>query len=111
MPQKPTYEELVKRNQELEQKEAERQGSEDALRERVREYRLLAENIDDIIWTLNAELTHYTYISPSVTRMGYTPEEFMSKPFEAFIVPKYHRHIQNAVLDRLQNEREGKGEN
>ena len=111
MLQKPTYEELVKKIQELEQKEAERQRSEDALKESERKYRLLAENIDDIIWTMNAELTHYTYISPSVTRLGYTPEEFMSRPFEAFIVPTYHEHIRNAVLDRLQKEKEGKGEN
>ena len=111
MPQKPSYEELVKRIQELEQKEAERQRSENALKESERKYRLLAENIDDIIWTLNAELTHYTYISPSISRLGYTPEEFMSKPFEAFIVPKYHEHIRNAVSDLLRKEGEGQKEN
>ena len=110
MAQNPTYDELVRRIQELEQKEAERLRSEDDLKESARKYRLLAENIDDIIWTLNAELTHYTYISPSIGRLGYTPEEFMSKPFDAFIVPKYQIHIRNAISDRLQKERESKGE-
>ena len=38
-------------------------------------YRLLAENVRDIIWTVNLNL-EFTYVSPSVQRIrGYTPEE------------------------------------
>jgi PAS domain S-box-containing protein len=88
----------------------ERMRQEELLRESEQKYRLLAENIDDIIWTMNAELTHYTYMSPSISKLGYAPEEFMSKPFETFIVSKYHEHIRKAVLDRLKKEREGKGD-
>ncbi len=111
MPQIPTYEELVKRNQELEQQATEHLRSKGALKESERNYRLLAENIGDIIWTMDAELTHYTYMSPSINGLGYTSDELMSKPFDAFIIPKYQKHIRNAVADRLQQEREGKGDN
>ncbi len=111
MPQNPHCQELEKRIQELEQKEADRQCSEDALKESERKYRLLAENIEDIIWTLNAELTHYTYISPSVERLGYSPDECMLKPFGAFVGPQYQMLIRNYVSDRLQKEREDKCDN
>lgn len=46
-------------------------------RERESTYRLLAENVRDIIWTTDLDL-NFTYISPSVEHVrGYTPEESM----------------------------------
>ena len=48
--------------------------------ERADLYRLLAENLTDVIWTCDVE-GHLTYISPSVTRsLGYSVEEMMSDP-------------------------------
>ena len=82
----------------------ERKQSENLLQESQRKYKLLAENVDDIIWTMNKEITHYTYMSPSVSKLGYTPEEFLSSPIDAIILPKYHEHIQRAVSARLQQE-------
>ena len=84
--------------------------AEEALGKSEQKYRLLAENIDDIIWTMNAELTHYTYISFSISKLGYTPEEFILKPFDAFIAPKYREHMQRAIAERLQKELEGNGD-
>ena len=49
-----------------------------ALREREASYRLLADNVRDIIWTMNLKF-EYTYVSPSIfTTSGFTPEEVMT---------------------------------
>ena len=47
-----------------------------AVEENEKKYRLLADNITDMIWTANMHF-HFTYVSPSVERLlGYTPEEY-----------------------------------
>jgi PAS domain S-box-containing protein len=43
-----------------------------------KEYRLLAENLSDVVWTVDANF-RYTYLSPSVTSLlGYSVEEAMA---------------------------------
>jgi two-component system cell cycle sensor histidine kinase/response regulator CckA len=56
--------------------------SEKDLRQSERTYRLLAENIQDVIWTTDMQL-RFTYISPTITRLlGWTTEEFKSQKLE-----------------------------
>jgi len=67
---------------------SERRRMEEALRESDTKLRLLAGNINDVIFALDLGL-HITYVSPSVERvLGYTAEECLHKsPQDFFIDP------------------------
>ncbi len=90
---------------------SQKRKTENELIESERKYRLLAENIHDVIWTLDEKLANYTYMSPSIKKLlGYTPEEMMEKPFGTFMNNRYYERIQKAVKERLARERQGKGD-
>jgi len=64
-----------------------------ALSESEEEYRLLAENAKDVIWTMDIR-GKYHYISPSVFRMrGFTAEENMEQSFEESLMPESVRVV------------------
>ncbi|GEM_PF-2305417 len=55
--------------------------------ENERQYRLLADNVTDVIWTMDMNL-RYMYVSPSVMRMrGYSAEEAMAQTLEKVLTP------------------------
>jgi PAS domain S-box-containing protein len=59
-----------------------------ALRQSETRYRLLADNVTDIIWTIDNE-GRFTYISPSVQKVrGYTPEEAMAQTMSMKMSPE-----------------------
>ncbi len=66
-----------------------------ALQKSEAQYRLLTENIKDVVWILDTETMYFRYISPSVERLrGYTPGEVLSQPLtQAFSAEASERMV------------------
>jgi PAS domain S-box-containing protein len=71
------------------------------LEESEKRYRLLAENIEDFIWTVDAEL-RFTYLSPSVARLlGRRPEELLGKSALELLTEDSREPMAAAMTSRL----------
>lgn len=67
------------------------------LKESEQKFRLLAENANDVIWTLSPE-GKFTYVSPSVFKLrGYTPEEVINQSFDEIFPPEHKDTIVCAI--------------
>lgn len=92
---------LIESKQELESKTADLEASE-------RRYRLLAENVTDIIWTLNLETMQFDYASPSVQRItGFTPEEAVGTALEKMLSSRSLEKATKALEQELARDAEG----
>jgi two-component system, cell cycle sensor histidine kinase and response regulator CckA len=73
-------------------------------RERIEQsehlYRLMAENITDVVWIYNLEAQQLTYISPSIEKLrGFSVSEVLSQPMEAMLIPESYRTIQSLIAE------------
>ena len=65
-------------------------------------YRLIAENTADVIWTLDLATGRFTYVSPSIQKLtGFTPEEFMARPFEESVTRESLPHVEAQLRANL----------
>ncbi len=79
-----------------------------ALAESEQRYRMIVENMNEIIWTLDLDL-HFIYISPSSTRMtGYTPDEARRTPLDKLLKPEAFTTATKRLADELALEAGGK---
>ncbi|UCH21458.1 MAG: PAS domain S-box protein [Deltaproteobacteria bacterium] len=78
------------------------------IQESEENYRLLADNITDIIWVLDFHRFQLTFISPSVERiLGYSPEEIMDLPLQKLFAPPYFELVTDIITEELAKEESG----
>jgi PAS domain S-box-containing protein len=70
---------------------------------REERYRLLTENIHDVVWVVDVETLRFLYCSPSVERMrGYTQEEVTAEPLPAALVPAAAKAMTEEIRARAE---------
>jgi PAS domain S-box-containing protein len=100
-------ERLLEAKTALEKEIQRREETEERLKKSEARYRLLAENVSDVIWTTDMTLRP-NYVSPSIQRSrGYTPGEMMQLSLEEQLTPESLKVAQRVFLDELLLEQTG----
>ena len=73
------------------------------MQESEQRYRLLAENVKDIIWIMDVETLKMKYINPSIeTVTGFSPEEFMDMSIDQYLSPASFEQAASALSGALE---------
>lgn len=79
----------------------ERKAAEEKVIKSERKYRLLAENVSDIIWVMDMNFS-FTYLSPSVEELrGYTVEEVMNQSLSELFTAESFKTVQKVIKEKL----------
>ncbi|MCD6585722.1 MAG: response regulator [Desulfobacteraceae bacterium] len=71
-------------------------------------YRLLSDNISDIIWILNLSESKFSYVSPSIEHiLGYTSEEFIKLSPKKIFPPQSLKYAKDLISEELDIDKTG----
>jgi len=102
--------ELKDSNQKLIDEIEVRKNTENAFRASEERYRLLANNVTDVIWTRDLNL-NLTYISPSIlSQQGYTVEEAKNRTLAESWTPDSFKLVRKVFEEELEIERNQKAD-
>lgn len=75
----------------------------EVLRESEQRFRLITENVNAVIWTMDAVTLRFTYVGPYITKLrGMTVEEALAEPFQESLTPT----SRIAVMEKMNRNRE-----
>jgi len=78
------------------------------LQESELRYRLLAENVNDIIWVLDVDSLTMSYVSPSAEKVtGFTPDELMAMTIDHYLTPESFERTTAVLGQAVENARTG----
>lgn len=81
----------------------------EALLKSEQKYRMIAESMSDIVWTLDMD-QRLTYMNHSVERvLGYAVEEAMALGMEGLLTPESHDEMRRLLARRLATDNERRG--
>ena len=73
----------------------------EALKKSEHKYRLLADNVSDVIWTMDKDFK-YTYISPSIYQLrGLTQEEAINESFAESMTEESLKKVRDQIINSL----------
>ena len=85
---------------------SERRRAEEALRESDEKFRFLAENMADIVWTVDLDFRS-AYASPSIKKvLGFTPEERKRHAPEEMLTPESLQRLTMKMQEELRRDKE-----
>jgi len=83
---------------------SEKKRIEIALKQNEEKYRIITDNISDIVWTMDLDYV-FTFISPSVERiLGYTVTDAMRLPLSEMLSPASHERVRTIIETRKAQE-------
>ena len=102
--------ELKDSNKKLVEEIEVRKNAENAFRESEKRYKLLANNVTDVIWTRDMNL-NLTYVSPSIlNQQGYTVEEAMDRTLEDILTPDSLKLVRKVFEEEMEIESNSRAE-